>query len=456
MHKRHHYFWAVAIMVILLASFTQIWFSIVLVVVTYAILLLIAHRLYDLMNWIDPTVMFIVSYVTFVGLGLIVGQYFEIKFLSSVIFGVIAGLIAFLVGAIVADMTNSSRRHIKVKKALNLNVTSNWREVVWAWAFFFIGVLLFLFFYFAAGGVPIFAEDAESVRLTAKAGRGYLLIGGFAFLIVSTSILAAVYSQKKSLSSPLIVSFIIFVAILLTLGVGYRVHAVRIILNAFIIYSFVRFSRIPGIKFSLLIAFIIVFLGLIGFYRFSGQFVSSYTQLEFAFSRILWSIFVRYLHIFNLTVPVFPEHEPFLLGRGYLMSLATIIPGEQAHFGFWLRDRLGLVLATPGPVDPTILGEFYVNFGWIGTVVGMCLMGFGIRTLYLRLTKVPYLSLRRLALMTLISTSLIGMTGSGIILVLLFDAIPLVFVFLAYDFCVRSKISLPENIHAKQEVSPLA
>jgi hypothetical protein len=148
-------------------------------------------------------------------------------------------------------------------------------------------------------------------------------------------------------------------------------------------------------------------------------------------------MFVRYLHILNLVMSYFPENHPFLLGQSYLISAATILPGAQLHFGYWLVQRLGLVLTSPGPVDPTIIGELYLNFGWTGIVVGMLVLGLFLRALFIRFALKTPISRRRLVLMVLVSTSLMAIVGSGIILVLFFDLLPVALVFLAYSFCVK-------------------
>ena len=414
------------------------WFLKVFTLSFYILLLLVFHRCYNLLNWVDPTVMFAVSYATFIGIGIIATGYFGIVMQPSVLVAIIVGLASLLVGAVFLDLITSPSRRLRITRFTSIAAIYRFKEIAWAWIFFAIGIMILVFYYYSVGTIPLLAENAETVRVTAKAGRGYLPIGGFAFVFVSTAMITACYAKRHLLRFALYAGLPLVVGAILLLGVGYRMPAVRVLLNAFIIYSFVKRGRISKVTLLTLVLVIIIFLSLIGFYRFTGQFAQSPEQIEFAFSRAVWSIFVRYLNTLDLVMSFFPDHHPFMLGESYLISANTVLPGAQLHFGFWLRERLGLVFISPGPVDPTIIGEFYANFGWSGVVVGMSALGFTLRTLFAVFTRKTSISLRRVVLMVLISTSLIGVAGSGLILVLLFDLLPVVLVFLAYSFCVKA------------------
>jgi len=133
-----------------------------------------------------------------------------------------------------------------------------------------------------------------------------------------------------------------------------------------------------------------------------------------------------------------------MLGMSYLVDIKTLLPGYQPHFGFWLKERLGLEFAGGG-VTQTIVGELFLNWGWIGIIVGMFTIGMAFRTLYHTLAKNLPLSVPRFVLMVILSSSLMGMVSSGIFLVLLFDTLPLVSVFAVYRFCVRITCSQPQQ-----------
>lgn len=420
------------------------WFLAAFVLILYSLLLLSFHRLYNLLNWTDPTVLFVASYVTFIGAGIAMSGYYHIALTPFVILSSIVGLSLFIGGAVTFDIFTTPSGRIRISRPASIIATYHPWETIWAWLFLFIGIFVLLYYYYSIGTIPLLSENAESVRLMVKAGRGYLPIAGFAFLCVSSAALIAIYIRRGRVYF-FIVSFVTAMIALLLLGVGYRVLTVRILLNGFIVYSFVKKSKMSGVA---LIAFAIAtvsLLSMVGFYRLSGYFVQSLDQVEFALRRSIYAICVRYLYIFNIVVAYFPDLHPFMLGQSYLISAGAIMPGHQPHFGFWLTEHLGLAFSSPGPVDPTILGEFYANFGQIGIVIGMFALGAGLRALYRLLEVKPPLPINRLVLMTLLSTSLMGMVTSGIVLVVLFDTLPLMAVFAAYQLCMRLSWSVSQS-----------
>ena len=48
-------------------------------------------------------------------------------------------------------------------------------------------------------------------------------------------------------------------------------------------------------------------------------------------------------------------------------------PGPDLDFTMWLKETLGMSFSGGG-VTPTVIGEFYLNFGYIGIYGGMFLL----------------------------------------------------------------------------------
>ncbi len=71
-------------------------------------------------------------------------------------------------------------------------------------------------------------------------------------------------------------------------------------------------------------------------------------------------------YVFN----AFPNNVPFQHGYTYLINILMLLPGPDLDFTLWLKDKLSLTFAGGG-VTPTILGEFYINFGVISIFIGM-------------------------------------------------------------------------------------
>ena len=75
-------------------------------------------------------------------------------------------------------------------------------------------------------------------------------------------------------------------------------------------------------------------------------------------------------YVFN----TFPSRVPFQRGYTYLINLLMLMPGPDQDFTLWLKDQIGISFAGGG-VTPTIMGEFYINFGIVGMYIGMFILG---------------------------------------------------------------------------------
>lgn len=404
----------------------------ILVLFLYGIILLIFHWLYNLLNWIDPTVMFVVSYVVFIGIGIVMTGYYGIELAPSVLIALVVGLTTFLIGALASDILFSPTGRIKIRRPVIVVSNLRRKEVTWAWVFFFIGVFVLLYYYYRVGTIPFLAENAEDVRIVVKSGQGYLPILSYTFLTVGLTILTAHGSVKKRSLGYIGVVVPILVGSLLLLGVGFRAPALYLILASFIVYAFIRDAKLFILRALLLGLLIVISIGLLGFYRLESSLT---TDLLMILRLGLWRIFVNNLYVLNLVFAFFPSMESYMLGKSYLIDIITLLPGSQPHFGSWLKDRLSLEFAGGG-VTQTVIGEFYLNWGWTGIVLGMFALGLTLRILYHVLTKRQSLPISRFVFMVLLSISLMKMVSSGIGLVLLFDTLPLMLVYAAYQLCV--------------------
>ena len=63
-----------------------------------------------------------------------------------------------------------------------------------------------------------------------------------------------------------------------------------------------------------------------------------------------------------------------MLGSTFFMSFNLLLPGAGQDFTMWLKEAMGQTFAGGG-VAPSIVGEFYINFGMVGVFCGMFIMG---------------------------------------------------------------------------------
>ena len=412
-------------------------FQIFVTISVFCFLLFLFNYVYSLFIWIDPTTLFIINYITFIGIGVLFASAYNIFLPSVVLLSLVIGLVSFLIGALSFDIVSYPLGRVRVIYPQIILSSYSSLEKNWAWLFLLLGALIISYYYYLVGGIPLLATDAENIRVTLKAGRGYLPIFAYAFFAISTMKIMAIAALKNKRNVFFALLITVFASILM-MGVGFRAPALKLFLNIFIIFTYIRFRRIPVGWLIFVGSLILLSVGILGYFRLQSGFTSN---IALIFRIGAWRIFVNNLSVLNLIFKSFPSSEPYMLGRSYLIDATTLLPGAQPHFGFWLKDRFGLTFEGGG-VTQTIVGELYLNWSWIGIVLGMFIVGIMFRLLYHSLVKKHLITTSRLVLLTLLSTSLMAMISSGILLVLLFDTMPLVIIFVFYQLCVNISRSM--------------
>jgi hypothetical protein len=77
----------------------------------------------------------------------------------------------------------------------------------------------------------------------------------------------------------------------------------------------------------------------------------------------------------------------------FLMNLKMLLPGHQADFGLWLKDRLGLTFMGGG-ISVTLVGEGMISARVAGVILESFLLGYILKLSYRKLSR--YFSLRNL------------------------------------------------------------
>ena len=80
-----------------------------------------------------------------------------------------------------------------------------------------------------------------------------------------------------------------------------------------------------------------------------------------------------------------PENFPFLKGKSFFFQFYALLkPGKQVNPHIALNHDLFKGSDTDVAYPPTILSQFYLDFGWIGHVIGGFCLGFAFQWLYYR------------------------------------------------------------------------
>lgn len=82
-------------------------------------------------------------------------------------------------------------------------------------------------------------------------------------------------------------------------------------------------------------------------------------------------------HIENLNrvYGAFKSSSNFQYGSTFFFNYNIVLPGEGQDYTMWLKELVGATFSGGG-MTPSIIGDFYINFGYFGVYAGMFLLGF--------------------------------------------------------------------------------
>lgn len=235
----------------------------------------------------------------------------------------------------------------------------------------YISILFKGAYIFLNRGYLLAGQLAEG-RITAMSGNGLLLrIAGM--WLVSVLILFELRLKKIRISCWAYIGTVI--AVIMELFMGGRTQFIMLALIMLLMVNKKKYvSMTKVISFGLVvIAFIIIY----KIYRDATQYSSSFINVFFEF--VLRESYTGCINI-NYMLDVFPYKHAFFSGYGYLINFIMLKPGPDLDFTLTLKEIIGINFSGGG-IAPTILGELYVNFGYIGCYLGMLIFGGVLRLL---------------------------------------------------------------------------
>jgi oligosaccharide repeat unit polymerase len=264
-------------------------------------------------------------------------------------------------------------------------------------------------YYKRAGGIPLLFENVQQGRVQAVWGNAYA-----AFLIFSLSYFYLVYwarqvASGKSVLNPVLIGLFLLV-VLLNASIGYRRPIVWFVVSLIIAYHYLGRS----LKVRHLLAVGLVLLALV---IVAGLWRTAVSREGQAFSISLGQslrygerLFKRATVGFVVVTDIFPEQVSFRLGQTYLSPFYILLPGHQEDFTNWLKRMAGMEYEGGG-LGPSLVGEFYLNFGIPGAVVGPLLLGVFFSLAYRWMRAYP--SLLRVSLYAVLTRGIAQAGGGG-------------------------------------------
>lgn len=344
--------------------------DLILVVTLTAFIAIIAKQRYFL-NLFDLISYFSLTHIVLFFIGAFYRSFYEwsVPISDSSLILICISMLSFACGASIQSIIGSSVsifRFQKTSQRTEFNNNFDPYYLISALLLYFIGLVGVFVFILKNGGIIWFRSDFDDYRIAARAGIGWLVIISITFITYSSIALFTKYLFCRNLI------FALFYAIsgtLLVIQFGNRAPALEIIVACAFIYCWHKWQRIPIL---LLVGGGLSVLFLLGALQIYRQGIEA-TLLMLGL-QTMWRPFVN-IQNFDLIYKSVPSIIPYQNGNSLLMDLAVLAPGYQPNFGTWLKDALGLDF-TGGSVTVTYLGEFYANFGYLGSVFCSFTLGF--------------------------------------------------------------------------------
>ena len=240
---------------------------------------------------------------------------------------------------------------------------------------FFSGAAYFL----RAGQIPLFAENKELARVAAMSvsGNGYFLYVFTLGVMAPAFILMHCLTKKglRGVASPLFLLAVFSLSVLL-LFTGSRRYSIWLFIYALGVYHYTH-RQLPLWRMISVALVGLLFANIFEMFRNPDSETTESLVVTFLYRFLIYGANLE--RIFS----IFFEHEA-MLGSTFFMDLMTILPGRQIDYQTWLKELAGLDFEGFG-LPPTIMGDLYVNFGYVGVLVGCLLVGFALRVFYSRL-----------------------------------------------------------------------
>lgn len=320
-------------------------------------------------NVMSPLICFMGLYLFFVGLGPIGYCFNRNTVRQDISVLILMGLLVFVIGYF------CSRDAFKLKKRstlFDLNYNNNHTIKIIATMLLLISLIIQIYFIVANRGL-LFSDVMSSGRIEAIAGNGLVIyISG----LWSFAACLLIELHLKETRIELYIWLMIVVSAILSLAKGFKSALLNFVLIVLIMYNKKKKISARTIFLYLIVALLFIIL-----YNAARDGIIIGTVGEVIFSAICDESYVGYINL-EYVINCFPARHDYMHGYGYLINIIMLGPGEDLDFTLTLKQILGLEFSGGG-VTPTILGEFYLNFGYIGCILGMFILGI----IYRNITK---------------------------------------------------------------------
>ena len=326
--------------------------------------------------------------ISAISIGKYIGTYYENQY-----FFIILSYIAMLLGYSIHGEKKKNSKEKIITESYNKNMKV-------------IGFLLLIFscigclIYLLKNQFMLFKGNLEDDRIAAMTGNG-ILLQMMAISIISGGILFKQYMEKNL--KIITIVMISIIVILINISTGFRSGILIYALLLLLIYNK---SKPLNIK-KLIILVVPLFIVIMLFGAIRGGLLSG-NSINISFIRSSLSALRVGSNNLNWIMNRFPSYVDFQRGYTYLINIIMLRPGPDIEFTLWLKQALDVSFAGGG-VTPTIIGEFYLNFSYLGTYIGMFMFG-----ILLHVLQNKYQTSSNIVLYSFIITKITGAFSGGI------------------------------------------
>jgi oligosaccharide repeat unit polymerase len=286
------------------------------------------------------------------------------------------GIISYYIGAILVRLAISRGASVPPSFTENTTGGSSFLRTRILAAAFVVGVVAMLAYWARAGGVPMLKGDLENSRVEALSGSGVPFY--LSMLLMVATWLAWSPEARLALKSRILLTG---VAAGLLLSTGWRNTVFALLAVTILSLHYTRAFKTALIAWGgILIVLGAVFLGL---NRVVSSDLSSYQAYRLLMSGDVigagFTYLANYADAFSRNLStvftVVPSSLPFQGGSTIWWNFESLISGSgRKPFDFILKEASGQGFAGGG-LPATLIGEWFINFGWAGIVCGMALVG---------------------------------------------------------------------------------
>lgn len=295
------------------------------------------------LKWLSGLGLYLIYLILYVQCGALMNGFYS--YYTNIRSIAITTIMIYNFVAPIATLPLSKICHYNKVELRKLDIQENWLFIV-----FSIGVASMLIFYIWNGFIPLLSVDAENVRVSAIAGKGFLIVIANNCFLTS---MALSQNRKKSYLYLILGGFLI-------MGTGFRSQLLVLII-VFFLTNYVGRGKKFIFKGFIIVLIILLLYAILGLMRSNIDY-----DIKKIYLPIIWRFFVNFDN-YDIILKRYPV-SMLKYGSSFINDILVVLPGSQQTFMMQLKEILNYNF-DGGSLTPSVFGEGYYNWGIAGTIL---------------------------------------------------------------------------------------